>query len=287
MTINIEDELRVGMRDQVAGLTLGTDILGEATRRHQRRTAVQRSAYAAGVVGLAGALAAIVAVGGVQTPAGRPPAATAATPQMQLASAIAASENISYRLKITVGDKANPKAWGSATGAYDPATSTGYLTEQQTDGPTRYYQRLINGALFLGISGGTVWKQERSNGNFRYTDILNGAAASSADPAQLFKALRQAGAKITKTNAGSYHFTSATPFDNESASGTDLLVGDVTLDKNKRIAKVTTESTHKGQFKPGKKGGLAFNDTFVVTVEMSDYGTPVKVEKPTKVVVAK
>jgi hypothetical protein len=292
VNIDIEDQLRAGMQDRVTGLRLTTDILGEATRRHQRRTAVQRSAYAAGVVGLAGALAAIVALdngaAGVGEQAGsQPPVASAASPQLQLAAAIAASENISYQLKITGGSKADPRGWTSAVGAYDPSTSTGYLTSSQLDGPGCYYQRLIKGVLYLGNNATTTWKQEPGNGNFEYGDVLQGAAAASADPQQLFKALRQAGAKVTQTGAGRYHFESTTPFDDEWSSGTDLLVGNVTLDANKRIAKVTTEATKKGQFKPGKKGGTAFNGTAVVTVELSDYGTPVKVEKPTKVIVAK
>jgi hypothetical protein len=43
----------------------------------------------------------------------------------------------------------------------------------------------------------------------------------------------------------------------------------------------------KGQFKANVKGGAAIDSGNVVTVELSDYGTPVRVEKPTDVVVVK
>ncbi|MGC5016947.1 hypothetical protein [Micromonospora sp. DT47] len=294
MNTDIEEQLIAGMRQEVAGVALSTDIVGEAARRHGRRTAVQRSAYAAGVLGLAGALAAVVAVGGPgqSTPGGgRPPVASAESANLQLASAISASENISYKLKITAGSKADPDGWGTAEGAYDPATSTGYLNSPQLDGPGVCYQRLINGKLYLGSNGTKTWKQQGSNGKFEYGDALGGAAGASADPEELLRALRQVDAKITQIGDSVYHFESIRPYDDKAMTGTKILIGDVTLNADKRIAKVTYESTNKGQIKPGVKkgykGGLAFNSTSVLTLELSDYGTPVRVETPTDVIVAR
>ncbi|MCW3844843.1 hypothetical protein ONA70_32675, partial [Micromonospora yasonensis] len=71
MTTDLEDQLVAGMRDEAAGLTLTRDVLGDAIRRHRRRAALHRTAYAAGVVGAAGALVAAVTVG-TGAPAGRP-----------------------------------------------------------------------------------------------------------------------------------------------------------------------------------------------------------------------
>ena len=292
MSNDIEDQLIAGMRQEVSGVAISTDVLGAATRRHGRRTAMQRGAYALGAVGLAGVLAAAVTLDGPGAPApGTDPAPLAAadSPQLQLASAITASQNISYRLKITAGDKDDPDAWGSAEGAYDPAAATGWLTSAEPGGAA-YYQRLIDGKLYLGSTGTKTWKQEPGNGNFRYGDVLGGASGASADPQELFKALREVQAKITRTGAGSYHFESARPYDDESVSGTRTLVGDVTLDADRRIAKVTYLSTNKGRFKPGvksPKSGVSFDSTQRLTLELSDYGTPVRVEKPTDVIVAR
>jgi hypothetical protein len=58
MNIRLEEDLAEGMRAYAGRLRLTGDVLGAAARRHRRRRAVRRSAYAAGVVALAGALAA-------------------------------------------------------------------------------------------------------------------------------------------------------------------------------------------------------------------------------------
>ncbi len=293
MTGDIEDQLIQGMRQEVAGVALTTDILGVA-RRYRRRAAVRRITYAAGVVGLAGALAVAVSVGGAGHPAPgtrQPPVASAdpANPRlnMRLASAVAATENISYKVKVTAGSKTDPGSWGTTEGAFDPAAATGYLNSSQPDGGAVYYQRLVNGVLFVGSSGSKRWKQEPSNGRLEYVGALGGAVGSSADPNQLFQALRELNATITQTGARTYHFESVRPYDDQYATGSAILVGDVTLDTDKRIAKVTYESTNKGQMKPGVKGGVAYTSTDVVTMELSGYGTPVKVERPTDVVVAR
>jgi hypothetical protein len=88
---------------------------------------------------------------------------------------------------------------------------------------------------------------------------------------------------ITPGRAGSR----VVSYDDEYASGTTTFVGDITLDANQRIAKVTYESTNQGRMKPGVKGDGAYSGTDLVTMELSDYGTPVRVERPTHVVVAR
>ncbi|MFC4016460.1 hypothetical protein ACFOW4_00640 [Micromonospora sp. GCM10011542] len=292
MTNDIEEQLTMGMRQEVAGVEFRTDVLDAATRRNGRRVAARRGAYALGVVGLAGVLAAAVTVNGPgpTAPGANPaPVASADSPRLQLASAITASQNISYRLKITAGDRDDPDAWGSAEGAWDPAAATGWLTSTEPGGAA-YHQRLIDGKLYLGSTGTKTWKQEPGNGNFEYGDVLGGASGASADPQELFKALREVQAKITRTGATSYHFESTRPFDDEYATGTRGLVGDVTLDSDRRIAKVTYLSTYKGRVKPGvksPKSGVSFDSSQRLTLELSDYGTPVRVEKPTDVIVAR
>ncbi|GIF49423.1 hypothetical protein DFJ67_5527 [Asanoa ferruginea] len=284
MTMNIEDELRAGMREQVAGVAVRTGLVAAAAQRHRRRTMVHRAMYATGVFGLAGALAAVVAVSGGDAPAVN--AQQPAEPRLELVAAVTASQNISYRMKVTLGSREDPDGWGSAEGAYDPATRSGYLNSPQLDGPGVYYQRLVDGVLYLGSNGGPTWKQELGD-RLEYGDALQGAASASADPEVLFETLRQAGLTVTETPAG-YHFETSKPLDGTLfVTGTATLAGDISLDTAGRIAKVTANESMKGQFKPNVKGGVAIDSGNVVTVELSDYGTPVQVEKPTDVVVVK
>jgi hypothetical protein len=288
MTMNIEDELRAGMREHVAGVAVTSGLVDAAAARNHRRTTVRRGMYAAGVFGLAGALAAAVAVGGGNAPSAgdQGSVVAAAEPRLELVAAVAASENISYRMKVTLGSREDPDGWGTTEGAYDPATRSGYLNSPQLDGPGVYYQRLVNGVLFLGSNAGPTWKQELGD-QLEYGDALQGATAASADPEVLFEALRQAGVTVTETAAG-YHFETSTPLDSALfVSGTTTLAGDIVLDAAGRIAKVTVNESTKGQFKPNVKGGTAIDSGNVVTVELSDYGTAVRVEKPTDVVVVK
>jgi len=288
MITDIERELAAGMHDEVDGLALTRDIVAQAARRHRVRTTVHRTAYAAGVVGLAGALAVGLAAGngGTHPGVGKPPVASAESPRLQLAAAAAASQNISYKVKVTCGTKTDPGGMGTTQGAIDPATDTGYLNTTYPSGGAVYYERLINGVRYIGSSGSQTWKQEPGTfENLGYDEGLG--VGTSADPKQLFDALQQADATVTKTGARTYHFESTKAYDTQYATGQITFTGDVTLDGGNRIATVTYESTDKGQMKPGVKGGAAFESTYAATTELSDYGLPVVVEKPTKVVVVR
>ncbi|MEJ3747197.1 hypothetical protein WEI85_28425 [Actinomycetes bacterium KLBMP 9797] len=286
--MDIEEQLTAGMRDRAAGLTLTTDVVGEATRRHKRRVTVQRIGYAMGVVGLAGALAAGVTIGGSGT--GTPPTThTVAAPNVRLASAIAASENISYQVKVTElygGRNAQP---GIAEGAFDPATATGHLKSWWTGAADSVYlERLVNGVRYIGSSGSKGWKQEKgTHDRLAYSRELDGALSASADPESLFDALRDSGAKITDAGAGVYRFESTQRGDDRYATWTRTFTGEVTVNADNRIATITYESRDEGRFKPGVKGGEEFSSTHELTVELSGYGSPVRVEKPANVVVVR
>jgi hypothetical protein len=286
--IDIEEQLSAGMRERTAGLALTTDVVVEARRRHRRRVAVQRVGYAAGAIGLAGALAAGVMIDGSGTPA-PPSTPTVAAPQVQLASAIAASENISYRVKVTElyrgrvdGADAKPTI---IEGAFDPATATGYLASRWTGAEgSVYYERLIDGVLYTGSSGGDGWKQDPGkHDGLRYArGGIGEVVGASADPEQLFDALRKSGAKITKSGADVYHFEFALKASVPARGKVEQsIAGDVTVAADNRIAKIayaqTTVITKDGATHPPQ--------VVDVTVELSGYGTPVKVEKPTDVVI--
>lgn len=310
MTTDLEEQLAAGMRDEAAGLALSRDVLGDATRRHRRRAALHRTAYAAGVVGVVGALAAAVTAGapggtdgsGRSTGpvAGRPATTTADTPQLRLAAAAAASENISYRVKVTTTnkDKLPPrdelpepvaKSWVTK-GAFDPATATGYLESPSTGlrPPMSIgwlQERLVDGVRYVGgldgnrpDSGKIVWAREQGRQtSLNYDVALGGGLGASTDPQQLFRMLRQAGAKVTES-AGGYHFE-VTMQDPAEGITADRLVGDVTIGADKRIKTVTYDRAVRWNV----KGAFTFH--LHVLVELSDYGLPVKVEAPADAVV--
>jgi hypothetical protein len=309
MTTNLEDQLTAGMRDEVAGLAFSRDVLGEATRRHRRRAALHRTAYAAGVVGVVGALAATLTVGTgapgstASSPgpvAERSTATTADTPQLRLAAAAAASDNITYRVKVTttVKDKLPPKnelpepvspSWVT-TGAFDPATATGYLDSPYTGlrpmvAASFEHERLVNGVRYIGMRDGSardngkiVWSRyPGKQDNLDYDLTLGGGLTTSADPQELFRALREAGAKVTETPGGAYHFEVQVEVKDAPLRGVvDRLVGEVTLGADKRIATVAFDRTVTGSVIKGE----VFTTHLHVVTDLSDYGTPVKVEPP-------
>jgi len=278
MTSDLERELIAGMRQEVAGVALATDVLGQARRRHQRRAVVQRVMCTAGVVGMAGAVAAVMVAGNGEQPGSgtsRPPGAAVDSPHLQLAAAIAASENISFKVKTTAaaqkGDgKTNQPRYEYITdGAFDPATVTGFM--RSADGSIDV--RLINGVKYSkNLPSSSQYLQFKGTFDRLGDDRVHGELSSSVDSKRLFQALRQTDAKITEVGAARYHFEATTKEDR----GVVTFVGDVTLNADKRVATVVydwTSTSSQGIFV-----------TFKVTLEFSGYGVPVTVERPTDVV---
>src|SRR5690349_18261046 len=102
MTNSLEEHLTAGMREQVAGITISTDVVGETLRIRRRRTMIARTGYAVGVIGLAGALTAgvLTTIGtGPGAAPNRPPVGAADSPELRLAAAVAASQSTSYKVK--------------------------------------------------------------------------------------------------------------------------------------------------------------------------------------------
>src|SRR5258705_9011173 len=103
MNTDLEAQLTDSMHHSVDGIALTSDVLGRATRRHQRRTATIRIGSALGVAALAGVLAAGLTLGGAPgQDAGKPPAVQAAPASLRLANAAAASDNISYKMRLRI-----------------------------------------------------------------------------------------------------------------------------------------------------------------------------------------
>jgi hypothetical protein len=234
---------------------------------------------------------AVLTVGGVtaivaaQPSVPNRPAVTAAeAPRLQLVAAVAASENISYLVKVTANHNPASDTGAEATeGAFDPETATGFLNSSQSTGGVVYFERLIKGVRFVSSSGSKdKWKQyPGKHDRLAYDRALNSAVGASADPKQLFATLRRKGATITQTSAGVYHFE----VKQAGVSGTtnsDTFVGDVVLGADKRIAKVTYERTSQHE-----KDGQTATSASLVTVELSGYGLPVQIKPPTDVIVVK
>jgi hypothetical protein len=305
---DLEDQLVAGMRDEAAGLALTRDVLGAATRRHRRRVVLHRTAYAAGVAGVAGALAAtltVVAPGGTTRSPGplaeRPASATPDTPQLRLAAATTASENTSYRVKVTTTrlDKLPPRdelpepvarRWVT-TGAFDPATATGYLDSPSTGlvppmSVGFLHERLVGGIRYVGgldgadpDSGRIVWTREQGrHTSLNYDVALGGKLGASTNPQQLFRMLRQAGATVTQNPGGGYHFD-VTVQDAAQGIAADRLVGDVTIGGDNRIKTVAYDRTTLWT------GHGRFTYHLHVLVELSGYGLPVKVRAPADFIV--
>jgi len=236
---------------------------------------------------------AVLAVGGVVTTvavhprsATRSPERVTQQPPITLMAAVAASDGISYRVKVT---EATGRSGVTTTeGAFDPATATGYLGSKWSGADVVYYERLVAGTRYIGSSGAGEWKQvpgrfdrlgyDRSNNGH-----VAGSAGASADPEELLAELRDAGSKITESRPGVFHFELALkPETTPRTTLSQSIAGDVTLGADKRIATIVYTRTTKAT-----KDKVSSTETTRVTMAFSGYGSPVRVEKPADVVAAK
>ncbi|GAB3169297.1 hypothetical protein FHX75_12628 [Micromonospora palomenae] len=289
---NLDDQLAHRLHDIVDGEPNSVPPMGalldRGRRARRRRTTTMVSATCA-VLALGVATAATVAT----TPTSGRPGVTAeapsrsepASPAMELVSAVTASENISYRIRLT---NSGPQGL-TYEGAFDPKTATGYARVGQDDSVMT--ELLINGTRYEGAEpppgklpadkgpGERYGKYAQYPGKYDrlslYADGSTVLGAAAPDPAALFTALKSANATISDNPDGTLHFGYTT----SEEKGSTTTSGDVTLDGDGRIAKVvltgTWQSTAKGRLDKG---------TFGSTLELFDYGVAVKVERPTNVV---
>lgn len=271
MTTLIEDELSAAMRERVADIAVSPDLAGRTVRSHRRRVRITRSLYAGGAVAVATVLAAVV----LATP-GRPPAAGTKPPQLELAAAARASRGISYRVTNTVTNRSLPGHPSfTVQGAFDPASTTGYVrTTSTAGGSTWHEERLVGGDLYTAdvVDGNAVpWSHDpgTKHKSLSYVD-KTGVPAVTTDPEQLIDELTGTGAAVRQTGPHTYHFDVAATVG--SASG--RVSAEVTVDAGGRIGKVVYEATLHGPGEPA--GGTVLDGTLV----LSDYGRPVTVERP-------
>jgi hypothetical protein len=293
MNCDLEERLTESMYHTVDGIELTSDVLGRARRRHQRRTTTIRVGYALGAIGLAGVLAAGLTVGGDATPGqGNGPAGPAQPASLRLANAAAASDNISYRMRLTTTAATFGETY---EGAFDPKTTTGYVRKPQDDSVT--VELLINGIRYVGGEpplgkppadkglGETYGRYGQYPGRYDRLSLYCAdtvLCAAAPDPAALLKVLKQEKATTVQNPDGTLHFEYTTRVKEGAGDSSVTRVGDVTLGVDGRIAKValtaTWQSTAKGRLDTG---------TFTTTLELFDYGLTVLVQRPTDVVPAR
>jgi hypothetical protein len=282
--MNLEDHLKDSMRHRVDGIALGSDVLGRATRRHQNHTTKIKIGYGLGAAGLAGVLAAGLTLSGGPG-AARPPAAIQAEPaSMILANAAVASENISYRIRLTTD-------FLVYEGAFDPRTDTGYLRCPKDDSVLTEF--LVNGTRYIGgeaplgklpadKAGGkheTYGRYGQYPGKYHRLSIYGGSdgvlEAASPDPAALFAALKKADATTRKNPDGSLRFE----YSRKEKDGSSATTGTATLTPDGRISTVTLtvawQTTAKGRLDKG---------TYSSKLQLSDYGLVVTAKRPADVV---
>jgi hypothetical protein len=296
MTPDLEENLMAAMRQEVGGITAPADILGQATRNHRRRVTVVRGMSALGVLGLAGVLAAGVALRGGTTgddaPNGRtdnPPAAAVAAPNLRLASAVNASTNLSYTFRFTFHMAARPGATLTdeeksrlqgaggpsvdVTGAFDPATVSGFVLGNPKEQAVPE-QRLINGTLYRRKVG--KWGLVEGKATGMELGLFDRSLGTTADPLALLKVLRDKGT-VTDAGNNTYRFTVNQKSDSDGRNVPDTVyTGEVVVGADGRVSKLTFERTNVFDGPKPWVGGLLD----VRTIVLGDYGAPVKVEKP-------
>jgi hypothetical protein len=280
------------MHRTVDGFTLTGDVLGRARRRHQRRTAATRIGYALGVTGLAAVAAVGIAAGGGSASRhhGSTPSVVQAQPaSLRLTNAVAASNDISYRIRLTTTLQSG-QVIARYEGAFDPNTDTGYLRKPQDDAVET--ELLINGTRFVGGEppvtplppdkglGEKYGRYGQYPGRYDRLSLYCGDAvlcAATPDPAGLLAALKNVNATIRQNPDGALHFEYTT----QITDGSITTSGDVTLNADGRIGNVTFTSNWQSTAKGRPDAG-----TVNATLELFDYGVTVTVQRPTDVVPA-
>ena len=159
----------------------------------------------------------------------------------------------------------------TGTGAYDPATNSGYLRFGRIE------QRLVNGVRYW-LPDGEVkdwFPKSKSGSPFNEWPGELGVFGISVDPQTLLDSMRRHEAKITETGRGVFHFEMTFP--RGEISGIDITVatnGDVTVGADGRVAKVAYQTDYKRSDRP------QLDLHFATLMEFSGYGAPVMVEKP-------
>jgi hypothetical protein len=305
MTEQLERQLTAGFREYAAGVRLDTDVLGAAAARHHRRTNARRAMVGGGVVGVAGALSAVLVLGNTgQPPAAepRPPAAVAQAPALRLAAAAQATAQTSFRLRLSrtqsheTGRLKGYSVSEEYAGAFDAAADRGYLRigpsrvrGRVVGTPVPVELRIIGEDVYLGRTDTNTWRRRipRSDlaealgtANPATTSIL---ADLTVDPRGLLDQLRHLGG-ITpagRTGSGSTAadvYTFSYPVKADASTAAHRVTGTVKIGVDSHLVVGVTQQTTTTGANPAIADASPL--TWRTVIEFSDYGIPVHVERP-------
>jgi hypothetical protein len=263
-------------------------ILRRGRRGRRRRRAVTVLTAMLTAVAIAGVATGIanVAAEPEQKQASRGGAAT--TPKLDLVAAIAASQNISYNVRINIALRKVPgvpfneedqRLWDyvgekghDVVGAFDPNTSTGFKKSDFSE------DRLINGVWYMSERGSTFTKAEGTRTTVHWGEDLT-VSAGDADPARMLTILRDKGV-TTQTGPKTWHFRYEVPASRTFVMGR-VIEGDITVGDDDRVQRVKYEPTlPAGATDPLGVAPRRSGVQHVITIDLFDYGTPVRVEVP-------
>jgi hypothetical protein len=306
MTDQLERQLTAGFHEYAAGVRLDTDVLGAAAARHHRRTNARRALAGGGVVGVAGALSAVLVLGNTgQPPAAepRPPAAAVAqAPALRLAAAAQATAQTSFRLRLTrtqSHEAGRLKGYSTSeeyAGAFDAAADRGYLRigpsrvrGRVVSTPVPVELRILGEDVYLGRTDTNAWKRRIPRSDLaEVLGTANPATSSiltdlTVDPRGLLDQLRHLGS-ITpagRTGSGSTAvdvYTFDYPVKADASTAAHRVTGTVKIGVDSHLVAGVTQQTTTTGANPAIADGSPL--TWRTVIEFSDYGIPVHVEKP-------
>jgi hypothetical protein len=215
-----------------------------------------------------------------------------------LAAAVSASRDLSYRVKLTDSSDSS-----TTEGAFDPATNTGYLRVTGPSGVT-LEEWLIKGELYIRSLVNPVVTRAPGKGyelgwggGTTETLTVGMPGVGAADPNKLLLAAEKSDLPVTRTSANSFRIENLKHYEGTGPdAGISKIVVEVTLGADKRVAKMVVTYTFHSDVSSSANAGPSSDPSAeassapggnsiaihsVTTMELSDYGKPVTVERPT------
>jgi hypothetical protein len=263
-----------------------TLLLRRGRRARRRRRVVTAATVMVAAAALAGVAVVVVDPRAPSSPS-RSPAVAVETPKLDLVAAIAASQNISYKVKINVAlrktgsamSEEDERLWGyvgtkghDVNGAFDPTTTTGFRKSDFME------ERLIDGVLYSSERGTAFSVTGRNHKTIPWGDDLS-VSAGNADPAQVLNILRDKGV-TTRTGTKTWHFRYEVPVQPTIPMGR-VVEGDIIVGDDDRVRQIRYEPTYPAGARnplgtPVRPSGVQH----VIMIDLFDYGSPVVVEVP-------
>lgn len=214
---------------------------------------------------------------------------TGETPALSLVAAIAASQNLSYKIKINIAVRKVPgrqlseedqRIWEyvgekghDVIGAFDPETATGFKKA-----PGFSEDRLINGVWYMSEKDSRFTRAEGTRRTIHWGDPLT-VSAGDADPARTLDILRDQGT-TTRTGTRTWHFHLDVPVSKQFPMG-QVIDGDLTVGDDDRVRQIRYEPSYPKDARDPRGVPVPQNGVqHVITIDLFDYGTPVVVQVP-------